>query len=395
MDTYLRVDVDFVAAALLSIVYYIAYRRLDKADAFNRLFFYGCAMIITALLFEAATCFINGHPSVWLNVLSNIMHVFLFAVPPILTYYWFLLAKTLTERTSVRDMKARWPHLIPVAFNAVLSILSPFFHWIFYIDVNGVYHRGPLFIVALVISYMYLLLGFLLLLHRRKKLLQQEFLFLMLFCLMPMVGGLLQGIFYGPLLMWSCSAGGLIVMYLFLQERMAQTDSLTGAWTRGSFEYYIGQLLQSDSGRLFGLLYADIDEFKAINDRYGHSEGDHAIRVFAETAKRVLRKGDAIARVGGDEFAILINVDSQESLEAVTARIDSELALYNRTSGKPYALTCSIGAEMFRQTSDCRVDDLIRRVDWLMYCKKHEKKGEPSETPKAPVEKRGLAKPAS
>jgi len=378
VDTFLRVDVNFVSAVLLGIVYYISYRRLDRSDAFNRLFFNGCRIILTMLLFESATCYMNGDTSGRLAYLSNLMHVCLFSLPPVLTYYWFLLAKTLTERASICNMRANRIHLIPVAVNGLAALTSPFFHWIFYIDSTGVYHRGPLFIASLLVSYSYLLAGFLILLRKRKKLLRQEFLFLSLFCLMPMVGGLLQGLFYGPLFMWSCSACGLIIMYLFLQERMVQTDSLTGAWTRNSFEHYVSQMLQTDSGKPFGVIYCDIDDFKAINDRYGHSEGDVAIRTFAETVKQMLRKGDAVARMGGDEFAMLVNVDSGEALEAIADRIESALEQYNRSSGKEYALSCSIGADMFHQKADVRVEDLLRRVDRLMYLSKHVKKGDAS-----------------
>jgi diguanylate cyclase (GGDEF)-like protein len=376
VNTLLRTDGNFISAALLGIVYYIAYRRLDRSDPFNRRFFYGCAIIITMLLFEAVTCFLNGQASPPLIILSSVLHVFLFATPPVLTYYWFLLAKTLTERCGFREMRANPLHQIPVALNGAAALLSPFFHWIFYFDGAGVYHRGPLFIFSLIISYGYLLTGFLLLLWRRKKLLREEFLFLTLFCLMPMVGGLLQGLVYGPLLMWSSSAGGLIIMYLFLQERMVQTDSLTGVWNRNSFEHYLDQLLQSDSGRPFGVIYCDIDDFKGINDRYGHTEGDEAIRAFAETVKRMLRKGDAVARMGGDEFAILVNVEDEEALKGVTGRILAALEQFNRTSGKDYAIRCSAGADMFRQRADVEVADLLRRVDRLMYQEKHLKKGD-------------------
>ncbi len=376
MNTFLRVNANFITAALLAIVYYIAYRRLDRGDAFNRKFFMGCQIILAMLLFEAATCFMSGNPSAWLVGLSNLMHVCLFSLPPVLTYYWFLLAKTLTERASVQDMRANRIHLIPVAVNALAALLSPFFHWIFFIDAAGVYHRGPLYIPSLLVSYSYLMAGYGMLLRRRGKLLRQEFLFLSLFCLLPMIGGLLQGLIYGPLFMWPCSACGLIIMYLFLQERMVQTDSLTGVWTRNSFEHYVSQLLQTGSGRPFGVIYCDIDNFKAINDRYGHPEGDEAIRAFAETAKRMLRKGDAVARMGGDEFAILVNVEGHEALKTVTDRLYVSLDLYNRASGKEYALQCSIGADMFRQLPDLAVEDLLRRVDRLMYLNKHDKKGE-------------------
>jgi diguanylate cyclase (GGDEF)-like protein len=376
------VDVNLVAAALLGIVYYIARQRLDGSDSFNRHYFIGCQLIFLMLLFEAATCFMNEHNAAWLIWVSNAMHVCLFALPPVLTYFWFLLAKMLTERVSVWEMKASLPHLIPIALNATAALISPFTHMYFYIDGSGVYHRGPLFLLSMVIAYAYLLIGFLMLLKRRSRLLKQEFQFLMLFSLMPMVAGILQSLVYGPLFMWAASACALVIMYLYLEERMVQTDGLTGAWTRHSFEHYVGQLLKNDSGKPFGVIYADIDDFKAINDRGGHVEGDEALKAFADIVKPILRKGDAFARMGGDEFAILVNVDSEENLIAIADRIEAALAHFNRTSGKGYAIRCSTGAELFSQSAALDVGDILRRVDRLMY---HNKRVRKADTARAPA----------
>ena len=377
--TYLRVDVNLIAAAQLGIVYFIAHKRLDRGDSFNRHYFIGCRLILLMLLFEAATCYINGHNVMWLRWVSNAMHICLFTLPPLLTYYWFLFAKSLAERSSAWEIRASLPHLIPIAFNAFAALLSPVFHFLFYIDNSGVYHRGPLFIVSMLIAYSYLLIGFLVLLKRRKKLLKQEFQFLLLFSLLPMVSGILQGLFYGPLFMWASSACALVIMYLYLQERMVQTDGLTGLWTRNSFEHYVSQLLKDDSGKPFGILYADIDDFKSINDHGGHVEGDEALKIFADIVKPILRKGDAFARMGGDEFAIMVNVDSEEKLIAIADRIESALTHFNRTSDKGYTLRCSTGAEMFSQSADLDIGDILRRVDRLMYHNKRIRKGKEAE----------------
>lgn len=376
LNTYLRVDVNIFAASLLWIVFYIATHRLDRLDPFNRRYFISCRLILLMLLFEAATCYMNGRNILWLRLVSNAMHLCLFALPPVLTYYWLLFTKTLTERADVWEMKTNPLHLIPIALNAILVLLSPLLHLVFFIDGEGVYHRGPLFPVSMIIAYFYLLTGFLTLMRRRNKLLKQEFQFLLLFSLMPMVAGILQGLFYGPLFMWPASACALVILYLYLQERMVQIDGLTGAWTRNSFEHYVSQLLKNDSGMPFGILYVDIDDFKAINDRCGHVEGDEALKAFSNIVKPILRRGDAFARMGGDEFAILVNVESEENLKSIADRIEAALTHFNKTSGKGYALRCSTGAEMFAQSASLDVGDILRHVDRLMYHNKRIHKGE-------------------
>ena len=373
MATFLRIDINLFATFYLGIVLYLAYQRLDREDAFNRLFFRGCIIIMTMTAFEALTCLMNRNPSPWFRWLSTLMHFFLFGLAPLITYYWYLLANTLTLRGDVRDMKAAWYQMIPVWVVMLITVLSPIFHFVFYIDGQGVYHRGVLFPLVLTVAYGDLVYGFLLLFRRKKKLVGMDFRFLTLFCLMPMIGGLIQGLVYGVLLMWSSSACALTILYLYLQERMVQTDYLTGAWTRSSFEYYVAQKLKDGGREPFGVVYVDIDNLKHINDRYGHAEGDEAIRAATVAIRGVLRKGDAIARLGGDEFAVLLNLSDRASLDAVLARVSMAIGQYNQDSGKPYQLSLSLGAELFTDAEENSVEAIVSRVDRLMYINKRAK----------------------
>jgi diguanylate cyclase (GGDEF)-like protein len=361
---------------LLGVVYHLSYIRLDHEDAFNKLFFKGCLLILILTGFEAFTCIVNGNPSPLLRYLSTFMHVCLFAFPPFMAYYWYLLSNTLTTHGNVRELKANIYYLIPVAANIILVLLSSAFHLAFFIDEAGVYHRGPLFWFTSVIALFYMLWGFMLLIKRRKNLLRQEFFFLSVFCLLPVIGGIIQGLAYGLLLMWSGSALALVIMYLYLQERMMQTDSLTGAWTRHSFEHYVTQNLKSNNCRPFGIIYADVDNLKPVNDLYGHPEGDAALQSAVKAIKSVLRKGDAIARMGGDEFIVQVSVSTRKDLQAVLQRIEDAIEQHNRQSGKAYQLSLSFGADMFYGSPDCDVDSIIRQVDRLMYDNKRSKKQE-------------------
>lgn len=376
MNTFLRIEINLFATLYLGIVFYLAYRRLDHENAFNRLFFRSCIIIMAMTTFEAITCIINNNPSPMWRWVSTVLHIFLFAFPPLITYYWFLLANTLTLHGDASDMKGKWPQLIPVAIVFIITLLSPVLHLVYYIDESGVYHRGPLFPVELIFSYSYLVLGFCLLIKRRKKLIGMDFRFLTLFCLLPMIGGLVQGLVYGVLLMWASSACALTIMYMYLQERMIQTDYLTGAWTRHSFELYITQKLKGSENQFFGMVYVDIDNLKYINDHFGHTEGDVAIRATTTAIKSVLRKGDAVARFGGDEFAILLELNTREALDAVLKRIDDSIQRYNATSGKAYELSLSLGADLFAQAQDDSVETIVSKVDHLMYANKFRKKQE-------------------
>lgn len=381
MSVFLRIDIDLVAALYLCIILSFALRRLDHQDAFNQTFFRFCVLIITACFVEALTCVINQQSSPFYRILSTVLHMFLFISPPVLTCYWFLISKMLTTQGNISDIRFRGPLMIPILVNLIILILTPFFNLVFYIDEAGVYHRGPLYAFVVILGYVYLLMSFLVLIKRRKNLVTTDVRFLLIFCLLPMIGELLQGLFYGILMMWPCTALALSILYLYLQERMVQTDYMTGAWTRYSFEFCLASKLKSHQNAPFGVIYVDIDNLKNINDQFGHLEGDIAIRATVDTIKSTLRKGDSIARLGGDEFGIVLNLQTQAELNAVVERIGKAIERYNHSSNKPYQLSLSLGAEVFLEQAHESVESIINRVDHLMYLIKQQKKQASSHSP--------------
>lgn len=88
------------------------------------------------------------------------------------------------------------------------------------------------------------------------------------------------------------------------QAIQAQTDEMTGLLNKMATERQIEQLIADNPGRKYALFFIDIDNFKQVNDRFGHRFGDHCIRCFASIVRRNFREGDVIGRIGGDEFAV-------------------------------------------------------------------------------------------
>lgn len=205
------------------------------------------------------------------------------------------------------------------------------------------------------------------------KIVREEYVPLLIFGILPVVGGFLQSAFYGILLMWSCAGFSLVVMYIFLQQRMVHIDDLTGAWTRGSFEYCISQRIRQKKDDVFGLIALDIDGLKVINDQYGHPEGDYVLKITVQLIKSVLNSTDIIARTGGDEFLILLDCKSNDKMNHTIKKIRSSLKHYNEATEKEYVLDCSIGAEIFHSDLE-EIDQFMRRVDSLLYADKKLKK---------------------
>jgi diguanylate cyclase (GGDEF)-like protein len=156
-------------------------------------------------------------------------------------------------------------------------------------------------------------------------------------------------------------------------ENVARTDALTGLVNRRFFL----EMLNIEISRALRykkpltIAYIDIDDFKQVNDTFGHSTGDKLLSLVAETAKVNLRKIDLIARLGGDEFAILLPETGYDAAQIVLRRVLTVLLESMKKNG--WNVTFSIGAVTFLNPPNS-VDEIIEKADNLMYLAKREGK---------------------
>ncbi|NTV90300.1 MAG: GGDEF domain-containing protein [Clostridiales bacterium] len=167
--------------------------------------------------------------------------------------------------------------------------------------------------------------------------------------------------------MWSCTAFSLIIAYNFMHQRMINLDDLTGVWNRGTFSYYMSHRAKLHVGKPFGVILIDLDGLKQINDRFGHFEGDEALVTTARLLRTTLRRTDIAARMGGDEFIILVDCDTKETLDQLVVKLKAAFAENTMNSGKPYSLKFSYGAELFDGAAYADVDRFLHHVDDLLY----------------------------
>ena len=152
-------------------------------------------------------------------------------------------------------------------------------------------------------------------------------------------------------------------------RELAFTDSLTGLANRAllhsRLDQAAGKGLRSQSA--FAVLFIDLDNFKSINDSLGHELGDEALRIQAQRLKGQVRKSDTIARMGGDEFVILLeDIDDENHISAFAQKILDTLAKPLVVASHTLQLTCAIGISTFPNDGKDRVS-LMRNADTAMY----------------------------
>ncbi|MBU7584662.1 MAG: GGDEF domain-containing protein [Nostoc sp. TH1S01] len=149
-------------------------------------------------------------------------------------------------------------------------------------------------------------------------------------------------------------------------EKLARTDDLTGLNNRSFFLELVNIEIHKSLRHKepLTIAYFDVDNFKFVNDQFGHTVGDRLLCLVAENAKNNLRKIDIIARLGGDEFAILLPRTGYEASEIVLQRLHKTLSSAMQVQNWP--VTLSIGAITFIKPP-ASVTEIIERADNLMY----------------------------
>lgn len=154
-------------------------------------------------------------------------------------------------------------------------------------------------------------------------------------------------------------------------DRLAHQDSLIDLPNRRGFMRQLDMLIARVSryGESAAMLFVDVDGLKAINDSFGHKAGDEALIHVARLLSDGVRKGDCVARIGGDEFAILLNHTDEPNARETASRLVERVADAGFScDGKPLPLSIAIGVAMIEM--DDSPETVIARADKAMYREK-------------------------
>jgi diguanylate cyclase (GGDEF)-like protein len=159
-------------------------------------------------------------------------------------------------------------------------------------------------------------------------------------------------------------------------RRLSMLDELTGLLNRRGFLTLAEKQIKiaRRASRDLTLFFGDVDDLKQINDRFGHSEGDRALKSIAKILRDTFRSSDLISRLGGDEFTVLAIDTSAETSETILKRLQEAIDLHNQNS-QTYQLSISTGVARFNpKKSDQKLSDLLAQADQALYEQKQKMK---------------------
>ena len=159
-------------------------------------------------------------------------------------------------------------------------------------------------------------------------------------------------------------------------KQLAITDPLTGCYTRRWMHRELEKLCEISlrNNNSLSLIMLDIDDFKFVNDTYGHLEGDKILIYIARLVGKVMRKYDLLCRVGGEEFIIILPQTPVESAMEVAERIKVLIADESAGSIMKNPVTVSLGCTQLKESDEGKIEDFISRADRAMYRSKRKGK---------------------
>ncbi|HHU03359.1 MAG TPA: diguanylate cyclase [Christensenellaceae bacterium] len=361
-------------AILLLIVILLSYKRPIRHVMLDEKTFYVMVILnIAQCIIETVVFLMDGKMVYGYHALLIILNVILFIVNIVFAFSWtiFVDYKLFTDMKRIKQV---YPFVaIPAALVIIGCLINLFTPVFFVVDKYNVYQRTDLFIIPYAVTYSYLAYGVILVYLFRKKVQKYLFLPAIMFMVPIMIGSLLQFFFYGYSLVWLGVAIGMMYLFINVQNEASFVDSLSGLFNR----QYLGNLLlmysrKKDAAGVPAGIMLDIDNFKSINNTYGHLVGDDAIFTAGKILHKAMGGKGVICRYGGDEFIILMNVKSQEEIIDRINIVNDQAALFNELGNKPYKINFSIGYGTYDIKHDS-IDDFLKKIDASMYEEKKRK----------------------
>lgn len=324
-------------------------------------FAYGIFLTILVVLSEFGTIMASqnyGDMRI-LNILFNVLGFALTPIIPIVLI-WIFDSKIINKYKVL---------LLPTIINIFMTVLSPWLGLIFKVDNLNNYDRGIFFIVF-VIAYIFniSLLVLTILYHSEKRFYPIKWKIAAL-TVFTLIGTSIQIFAPSAYASWHVTILSLFILYILLTELENSFDAITGLYNRAAFEKALHTL---SNHHTFSVVAMDINNFKEINDTYGHDYGDDILKEVSHVIKNTFDKQASAYRIGGDEFSIILRYFNQNRIEdELNLMIKNIQKIHQNNSGIPL-IAYGYHIHLGKDTLD--IKEVFKQADKKMYMNKGEYK---------------------
>ncbi len=290
-----------------------------------------------------------------------------------MAYIWYLYTRDVAENGIGQRGTGALKLGIPFFIFAALLLTTPWTGIIFSLDEQNFYVRGDGYMVYVIVTMGYVVASSVHALCCAKKEEQVERRLECKtaagFAILPVCGGLLQMLYPAVEFAGPFTAASVLMVYLDVQQRQVIRDALTGLNNRGRLDQYLLEMEEQNwRGDSYHLLLMDVDQFKKINDRFGHMTGDHVLRLVADQLKKTFgRTSSFLARYGGDEFVVILKGKNDDEVAAYIDTLRRGIAGMNWGERGTWNIVVSIGCVKAEEAADQSIRQMLELADARMY----------------------------
>lgn len=360
-----------LGVALMLVLLLGRHKRGKFVSVDGRLFKHMCQLSMTLCILEICGFWVDGKQFWGARQLNVVISSALFASNAVFTCFWICYVNYKLFQDKQR-LKRRCPIVVlPAAVICIMCIVNLFTDVFFGVSAENVYYRRPLCILTYLVAFVYMISGAVLVFLRRNRMERNLFITVVAYLVPIFAASVIQYFNYGLSLIWVSTALGLTILYINLQHELFYLDPLTNLYNRNYLFDYVAQMAtrgdRLSSKGMMGIM-VDINNFKYINDTYGHLEGDVALRNVGKVLRDVVDPSGVVVRYGGDEFVILMEErQGGEELDRLNQRVIEAIKAYNASGVSPYPISMAVGKARLKSAD---VESFFREMDQDMYIDK-------------------------
>ena len=356
--------VNGIGITLMAYLLLMRFQSIKKKGRRERLFDAMVWMTIGGCTVETLSFLVDGKLFPGSIALSYILNSLCFILTCGVGFLWCLYVELRIYNSLNR--KRIYFLFLPFLVDIVLCVLDLIGCNLFFaISEENFYSRGRFSFLNYGFLFFYFLYSIFIVDHSKKRSLYVQDFPTAYFVIPCMVGTLIQGMMYGIALGWVAVAMAFLFVYLQLQSLNALTDSLSGLYNRRYLDNILEHLQRNLRRPVYGIMM-DVNDFKKINDTFGHSAGDDAIRNIGKILSDSIPDCGIAIRYAGDEFIVLLSTESEEVVADTIQKVQQNVERFNTLKKSGYQLSLSMGYERFdEETGD--TEAFLLAIDKRMY----------------------------
>lgn len=352
------------AIIMMAFLLYCRRRNRESIHADDRIYDWMTLITLLGAVIDTLTFLVDGQSFVGARFLNYLTNSLVYMGTVVIGFLWCLYVDLHIYKNHARYRRNLRYVAIPLLFEFVCLLYNLCGNGImFTISADNTYSRGFYSIIGYISVYLYLLYSIYLVYHSREEGVNLDFFPIFYFMGPCVLGIVIQFLRYGITSSWISVAISLTFVQMQVYSENISTDSLSGLYNRRYLDRVLANKERLSRFSVFGIMM-DVNDFKQINDRYGHSMGDQAIRVMGNILSKALPNGGIPIRYAGDEFVALLICEDPNEVFATMTEINRRLDVFNRSGAEPFKISVSMG---YAKLDPSDTETFLREMDERMY----------------------------